>query len=100
MSELLQVTAILIDRLSPIRRADMVTTNNKWNSLGGYTGILSQSYAAEIKPDTLKQLDVALLATGYVMGNLAPNPKEPYNDGAVCPHPLHPLARSRAPMWV
>ena len=68
---------------APMRRADMVTTNNKWNSLGGYTGILSQSYAAEIKPDTLKQLDVALLATGYVMGNLAPNPKEPYNDGAV-----------------
>lgn len=68
---------------APMRRADMVTTNNKWNSLGGYSGVLSQSYAAEIKPDTLKQLDVALLATGYVMGNLAPNPKEPYNDGAV-----------------
>ncbi len=66
-----------------MRRADMTTTNNQWNSLGGYTGVLSQSYAAEIKNDTLKQLDVALLATGYVMGNLAPSPKEPYNDGAV-----------------
>jgi pimeloyl-ACP methyl ester carboxylesterase len=66
-----------------MRRANMVTTNNQWNSLGGYSGILSQSYAAEIKNDTLKQLDVALLATGWVMGNLAPAPLEPYNDGAV-----------------
>ncbi len=66
-----------------MQRANMVTTNAQWNSLGGYTGILSQSYAAELKNDTLKQLDVALLATGWVMGNLAPSPKEPYNDGAV-----------------
>ena len=68
---------------SAMRRADMTTTNNQWNSLGGYSGVLSQSYAAEIKNDTLKQLDVALLATGYIMGTLAPSPKEPYNDGAV-----------------
>lgn len=68
---------------SAMQRAKMATTNSTWNSLNGYTGILSQSYAAELKNDTLKQLDVALLATGYVMGNLAPSPKEPYNDGAV-----------------
>lgn len=68
---------------APMRRASMVTTNNTWNSLNGYTGILSQSYAAELKNDTLKQLDVALLATGWVMGNIAPAPLEPNNDGAV-----------------
>ncbi len=68
----------------PMRRAEAQVLNNKWNSLGGYTGILSQSYAAEIKTgDTIKVLDVAMLATGYAMGNLAPSPTQPYNDGAV-----------------
>lgn len=66
-----------------MRRANMAATNSQWNSLGGYSGILSQSYAAEIKNDFLKQLDVALLTTGWIMGNLAPAPLEPYNDGAV-----------------
>lgn len=66
-----------------LKRSYMVTKNAQWDSLNGYSGILCQSYAAEIKNDLIKQLDVALLATGWVMGNWAPSPLEPYNDGAV-----------------
>ncbi|MBF0117194.1 MAG: RICIN domain-containing protein [Desulfobacterales bacterium] len=67
-----------------LKRDLMVTKNAQWNSLNGYTGILCQSYAAQIiTTDTLQQLDTAFLITGWIMGNIAPGTKEPNNDGAV-----------------
>lgn len=67
-----------------MKRDYMVTKNTQWNSLNGYSGILSQSYAAKIETgNTLQQLDAALLITGWIMGNIAPGTKEPSNDGAV-----------------
>ncbi len=77
-------TVPAVTAASKMKRDYMVTKNAQWNSLNGYPGVLSQSYAAKIETsNTLQQLDAALLITGWIMGNLAPGTKEPYNDGAV-----------------
>ncbi len=77
-------TVPAVTAASKMKRDYMVTQNAQWNSLNGYTGILSQSYAAKIETgDILQQFDAALLITGWIMGNIAPGTKEPSNDGAV-----------------
>lgn len=77
-------TAPALTSAAKMKRDYMATQNTTWGGLNGYSGILSQSYAAKIETtDTLQQFDAALLITGWIMGNIAPGTKEPYNDGAV-----------------